>query len=200
MDDLNELARSVVRIPVAGPAPNNTLVYVRAQFPPASDPTTDHVDHKDLFTVTLYRIEGFDQTRADEYLRNTKISVTGFLNFARSVGDQHFVFAIDDVRGTITADGHIAIIASTGSLAEDFEITYDFWLSAYILTQEPQHDFTRPPIHWPPMGDSVQLHSPYSRQAGLTRRPVGKDDIRIAPSPFLETPPKTQTPNKRTIC
>jgi hypothetical protein len=143
-----DFARSVVRIPVAGPAPNNTLVYVRAQFPSNARPVTENFDRYPQFTVTLYQIAGFDQSRYHDYVQNTKISVSGWLNYVNSIGEQKFGFAVDELWGSVTDDGHIAISGNLAQQGNDFATVHDFWLSAYVLTQEPEQDFTRPPIDW----------------------------------------------------
>jgi hypothetical protein len=184
MSDINEFARSVVRIPVAGPAPNNTLVYVRAQFPPSSTPiTTSTFEPLQLFTVTLYQIAGFDQSRAHEYVKNTQISVTGWLNLGRTVGDQEIGFAIDRVWGSLTDDGHVAITADTAAQASDYATVHDFWLSAYILTQEPEQDFSRPPIDWTRLVSKSFTDRSFLHAAGVVRRPLGKDEALVT-SPF----------------
>ena len=188
MPDVTEFARSVIRVPVAGPAPNNTLIYVRAQFPPSSEPSTGRWDPKQLFTVTLYQIAGFDQSRLHEYAANTKISVTGWLNMAKTVGDQEIGFAIDEVWGNVTDDGHIAITANTSSKASDYETVHDFWLSAYILAEEPEHDFSRPPIDWSAIRGRATSNpaQSYSATTGIAHRPLGKDEAKIEPSPFAD--------------
>ena len=182
MSDLNEFARSVVRIPVAGPAPNNTLVYVRAQFPSTTRGITGRIIREQLFTVTLYQIVGFDQSRAHEYMNNTRISVTGWLNLARTVGPQEFLFAIDEIWGGLTPDGHVSITANIASQATDFYTVHDYWLSAYILTQEPEHDFSRPPIDW----SAMKTQSLIDRSVSHKKRVMDKDEAIITDSPFSD--------------
>ncbi|MDT5312397.1 MAG: hypothetical protein QOE74_1417 [Mycobacterium sp.] len=143
-----DFARSVVRIPVAGPAPNNTLVYIRAQFPSNARPITGSIDRYTLFTVTPYQIAGFDQARYHEYVEHTRVSVSGWLNYVNSIGPQKVTFAVDELWGGVTEDGHIAIKGHVAGSADEFKTINDFWLSAYVLTQEPEQDFSRPPVDW----------------------------------------------------
>ena len=183
MSDLLELSRSVVRIPVSGPAPNNTLVYVRAQFPPHSTPADGGFTPYTVTTDTLYQIAGFDQSRAHEYATNTRISVAGWLNLAHSVGDQQVGFALDEVSGFITADGHIAFSAVVALQGDWFEIRCDFWISAYILTQEPQPDFSRPLIDWSTvMAQTIDSHS--RRNLGELLQPLAP----VKPRPIDRLP------------
>lgn len=147
------------------------LVFVRAQFPPRSTPVSGSWSRYTIVTTTLYQIAGFDQSRADEYARNTRISVAGWLNLAHTAGDQQIGFAIDEISGSVTADGHIAVTARLGTLADSFETRCDFWLSAYVLTQEPQIDFSRPPIDWSTV-TAQQIDDHSRRNLGDLLRPL----------------------------
>ena len=186
MSDIDQVGRSVVRIPVAGPAPNNVLVYVRAQFPPGSRPLTGRIVREQLLTVTLYQIAGFDQSLAHEYARTTKISVTGWLNLVRSLGPQEITFAIDEVWGGLTPDGHVEITANIASQATDFQTVHDYGLSAYILTREPEYDYSKPPIEWSSAKVKAASDPSLSYKAGIGVHPPGRDDALVMASPFTD--------------
>lgn len=183
--DLAEVQHSVVRIPVAGPSPNNTLVFVRGRL--TGGPTTSG-DSGDIlrstwFGVTAYRIDGFDQSRAADYLANTRFSVTAFLSFVYSHDDQAFTVAIDEIEGHLDNEGTFYVTGNLASAIDGDELDFNVSYCAYILVQEPQPDFTRPPRKGPRLGDRVKL-SDWVRiqERGLFRMVASEE-------PFLVTSP-----------
>ena len=183
------LSNSVVRIPVAGPAPNNTLVYVRAQFPSHLEVTEGGLARWSIHGLTLYRIDGFSQAHADEYVRDTRISVAAWMNSLKNPTDQPFIIAIDTISASVAADGTIAIDAQIANQGDDFPgLVHDVWVSAYILTKEPQRDFTRPPIRWSrtDMITEGAKRGPNYTEQGLGTRRLTADEARRLPSPFSQ--------------
>jgi hypothetical protein len=137
MDNLSELPRGVIRIPVAGPKPNNTLVFVRG-FIPQPDFTYDtELVRAWLSFDTLFRIDGFLQSKVDEYLANTQISITAYIENLACVNDDTFVCAVDEVEGYITADGALKGRALIAEMDTE-ELTMGFYFSAWVLTYEPR--------------------------------------------------------------
>lgn len=170
--DLLEVTRSVVRIPVAGPSPNNTLVFVRGRL--SGGTTTSgsggSLLHGNGYGLSAYQIDGFEQSRAADYLANTRWSVTGFLDFISSEDDQSFTAAIDSIEGHLGSDGTFYVTFDVASQISGDELDFGFSFCAYLLVEEPQPDFTRPPRRGPRITERVRLESWLSiRDRGLIR-------------------------------
>ena len=149
-DPYVEFARSVIRIPVAGPPPNNMLVFVRAAALPEyakpyplhewfeNEDDESHILRRQFTFSTLYRIDGYAQSKAREYHDNTQVSVTAFLSNLASDNDDSFVSAVDEVEGRIRPeDGALEIRASLAE--QDTEaLTMRFTFSAWVFTYEPR--------------------------------------------------------------
>jgi hypothetical protein len=170
--DLAEVTLSVVRVPVAGPSPNNTLVFVRGRL---SGGTTTSGPGGSLlqsngYGLSAYQIDGFEQARASDYLANTRWSVVGFLDFISSEDDQSFTSAIDSIQGHLSSDGAFYVTFDLASQISGDELDFGFSFCAYILVQEPQPDFTRPPRRGPNISDRVKLEKWSTlRERGLIR-------------------------------
>jgi hypothetical protein len=158
--DIEDLAyqRSIIKIPVAGPGPNNTLVFIRAWLPVTNygivtpggyqtffgeDEDDTIVLRKQVFFPSLYAIDGFLHADLRSYQDNTIISITGFLSTMDIDDEDSFVIALDQVEARIDRDGRVQVSAW---LAEQegshTDLTMAFFFSAYILTYEPQPEFS----------------------------------------------------------
>jgi hypothetical protein len=170
--DLAEVTLSVVRVPVAGPSPNNTLVFVRGRLSggtTASGPGGSLLQSSG-YGLSAYQIDGFEQARAPDYLANTRWSVVGFLDFISSEDDQSFTAAIDSIQGHLSSDGAFYVTFDLASQISGDELDFGFTFCAYILVQEPQPDFTRPPRRGPSISDRVKLEKWSTiRERGLIR-------------------------------
>lgn len=147
---LDDVVRSVVRVPVAGPSPNNTLAFVCGSMEPWFD-NDDQTARHTLTFETPFRIDGFTQARARFYLDTTHISVSGYLRTIASDGVQPFLTALDAIEGFITDDGRLTVsaaLAEQDDVAEKFRVVFVY--SAWILTCEPHPPtFTAPaPKDW----------------------------------------------------
>jgi hypothetical protein len=185
-DPFVEFDRSVIRIPVAGPPPNNVLVFVRASALPENatpyalrewfegiDDETNVVRRRFTFS-TLYKIDGYAQSKAREYRDNTQVSVTAFLSNLACVNDDSFVSAVDEVEGRIKPeDGSLEI---TALLAEQDteELTMRFTFSAWILTYEPRGEFPVPHERNWSLEDAIRVGE---RVTG--HRPSDSDRVKI---------------------
>lgn len=147
--------RSITKIPVDGPAPNNTLVFIRAWLPvvdadgivapggyqtlfDANDDDSDLL-RKRIDFPSLYEIDGFLHAKHDEYVANTKISITAFLSTADIDDEDSFVCAVDQVEAALDRDGKVQVsawVAEQEGSGTDLRTAYFF--CAYILTQEPR--------------------------------------------------------------
>jgi hypothetical protein len=169
--DLAEVTRSVVRIPVAGPAPNNTLVFVRGRLSGGTTTSgSGGLLHGTGYGLSAYQIDGFEQAHAADYLANTRWSVTGFLDFISSEDDQSFTAAIDTIQGHLSNDGAFYVTFDVASQISGPDLYFGFSFCAYLLVQEPQPDFTRPPRRGPSIKDRIKLETWTSiRDRGLIR-------------------------------
>jgi len=157
--------RSIIKIPVDGPAPNNTLVFIRAWLPvkdrdgvvaPGGFGTFSEGESDAGLLRTrvdfpsLYAIDGFLHADYPDYRDNTKISITAFLSTIDLYDDDDsFVGAVDQVEAVIDRDGKVQVSAwvaeQEGSqLVGDVELSLAVFFSAYILTKEPRPDIPTP--------------------------------------------------------
>ena len=84
--------------------------------------------------------------------------------------DQSFTSAIDSIQGHLSSDGAFYVTFDVGSQISGDELDFGFSFCAYILVQEPQPDFTRPPRRVPSITDRVKLEKWSSiRDRGLIR-------------------------------
>ena len=146
--------RSIIKMPVDGPAPNNTLVFIRAWLPMtgsdnviapggigslfAGEDDTD-IARKRLTFPSLYAIDQFAHANYESYKANTQISIAAYLAAVDLDDDDTFTAAVDEVTAEIDRDGKVQI---TVSVAEgeggETELTMAIFFSAYILTFEPR--------------------------------------------------------------
>jgi hypothetical protein len=138
--DLTELAHSVIRIPVAGPKPNNTLAFVRGAFVfPEWHGEDTEIVRRHVNFETPFRIDGFLQSNGDFYKVNTKISIAAYIVNLAATDDGDFVCAVDEIEGSLTDDGRLQVKAWIAESDEvDVELTFQFNYSAWVLTYEPR--------------------------------------------------------------
>jgi hypothetical protein len=146
--------RSIIKMPVDGPAPNNTLVFIRAWLPASGSDgviapggITSFFEGQDdtdtsrgrLTLPSLYAIDQFAHANYDSYKANTQISIAAYLAAVDLTDDDTFTAAVDEVTAEIDRDGRVQI---TATIAEGeggaTELTMAIFFSAYILTYEPR--------------------------------------------------------------
>jgi hypothetical protein len=148
--------RPIVRIPVAGPAPNNTLIFVAGWLPQADDSgriapggstsfasvfaEDTHLLQSAAAPFDLYQIDGFLREKSAEYVAHTKVSATAFLSTIDLTDETGYLCAVDQLdisldpaAGRIQASARVAELDSNGT-----EITFAIFVSAWILTFEPR--------------------------------------------------------------
>ncbi len=146
--------RSIIKMPVDGPAPNNTLVFIRAWLPASgsdgeiapggitsffSGEDDTGISRKRLTFPSLYAIDQFAHANYDSYKANTQISIAAYLAAVDMDDEDTFTAAVDEVTAEIDRDGKVQI---TALVAEgeggSTELTMAIFFSAYILTYEPR--------------------------------------------------------------
>ena len=145
----------VTKIPVAGPAPYNTLVVTETQF---SADLTDHWGETNdyfLYTVTVYTpfsLRGFDPSMpAPSFQQSTSVT---FIDPGAAKND-HFLFAVDEITasGFDPEGGQFYVTFNTAVQLPDnsipqvqefaagpyagFLISAMFALTSYVLVYEP---------------------------------------------------------------
>lgn len=146
--------RSIIKMPVDGPTPNNTLVFIRAWMPASGSDgviapggITSFSEAQDdtdaprgrLTLPSLYAIDQFAHANYDSYKANTQISIAAYLAAVDLTDEDSFTAAVDEVTAEIDRDGRVQI---TATIAEGegggSELTMAIFFSAYILTYEPR--------------------------------------------------------------
>jgi hypothetical protein len=141
----------MIRTPVAGPQPANTLAFIQCRASGADIATSS--DDLTQFTVEFkseFRIDGYLQAKHDWYLANTFISATGMLRVLSTTTDFEFVIALDSVDPFIDQDGVVGFncgfglqLDGLGFFEKSAGIDMTCNVCAYILLYEPVVE--RPP-------------------------------------------------------
>ena len=173
----------VTRIPIAGPAPYNTLVAVSAASFVANGssygPSNEIYYYPNVAVGTPFVLQGFDQRVAPQFEHSTMVSLVA----TGPSEDDHFLFAID---GNIQAgfspyDGSYYVTVDTAIQIPDNMIPqgtvfFDGWLIAayfsitsYVLVYEP-------PIAQPPGQPNPPPPPP-----GLTAHSIAPIRSRVQP-------------------
>ena len=80
--------------------------------------------------------------------------------------DQTFSVSVDNVEGHLSSDGKFYVSADISGHTSGEVLSFNLSMAAYILTQEPQPDFTRPPRRGPTFLDEAKVHSAYLQERG----------------------------------
>jgi hypothetical protein len=140
----------------------------------------------------LFKIDGFQQSRADDYLANTKVSLTAFLRHMESEDDQTFLMAVDAIAPVLHSDGTLAAAVDLAAMLDDM-LLFNVYVTAYVLTEEPRPEpppaphrpvrdrlttFVRAaqvepssPLRWEPRPPRVTPPTPPVRRRGIGSKP-----------------------------
>ena len=142
----------MIRTPVTGPEPCNTLVFLRCLVP-GVDVTTGNSDvvRGTVPLQTTFRLDGYLQSQYRWYRDNTLVSASCSLKLLNTVTDLSFLFAVDRVEPVLSeADGGLGFDVDLASWAEDDalfssgeKLAMTVCLTAYVLCYEPRAE--RPP-------------------------------------------------------
>ncbi|HEX2853748.1 MAG TPA: hypothetical protein VHO24_10960 [Opitutaceae bacterium] len=145
------IATDIIRTPVAGPQPANTLAFIQCRASGADIATSS--DDLTQFTVEFkskFQIDGYLQAKHDWYLANTFISATGMLRVLSTTTDFEFVIALDSVDPFIDLDGMVGFtcgfglqLDGLGFFEKSAALDMTCNVCAYILLYEPVAE--RPP-------------------------------------------------------
>jgi len=154
-DPVDPAVGSVIRIPVAGPKPFNTLVVVRANVShgPGTWASDGNVYRPPVIFDTPFRLIGYDPRVDVPYEHST----TAVIYQIQLTDDTNFLAAFDAVHGSFNDLGQW-IVTINSALASDGEwMVYLAHVSSWILCHEPP----------PPAQDDQRLRK---LSPGLARR------------------------------
>lgn len=147
-----EESHSVIRIPVAGPAPYNTLVVVRG-FAPLGPPWKSPGGSKIVRFHFLVRSNfvlqgGGDQRISPVYMHSTAAALSDIWCST----DSAFTYAVDNVDGKFAEDGRWMIVLDTAAQGSDPSAPWEsapgmagwFHFSSWILCWEEGIDPRNP--------------------------------------------------------
>lgn len=145
----------MIRTPVTGPDPANTLVHLEGKARGFDQMGTfGRMHREDIHFRTEFRIDGYQQARHDWYLDNTLVSATAMLRMLNTETDHIFTFAVDAIAPVLEPDGTLAFVVSLAQLIDDEAIfpstnvmaQMGVTVSAYVLCYEPRAE--RPKSGW----------------------------------------------------
>lgn len=125
--------QGVVRIPVAGPAPFNTLVVVRGWVAGAGGPADDVLRGVRFKIETDFVLARFDQRKPHRYQHST----TAVLQLIQADGDTSFVAAINKVGGCFDKRGTWVIMVDVAGQFDGVNASTGGYYSSWVLCHEP---------------------------------------------------------------
>lgn len=131
----------VVRIPVAGPEPFNTLVVVRCQVfvVPEMRISDGRIDRSTFTVATPFKLIGHDPRITPAVQHSTTVS----LQMIQASDDSTFVIAVDTVSGEFDGDGTWTVTVDVASEWDQVLATAAAYSSSWILCHEPPIDHAR---------------------------------------------------------
>lgn len=137
----------MIRTPVTGPEPCNTLVFLRCLVP-GVDVTQNNGDlvRGTVPLQTTFRLDGYLQSQYRWHRDNTLVSASCSLKLLNTITDLSFLFAVDRVAPVLSeADGGLGFDVDLASWAEDDalfasgeKMAMTVSLTAYVLCWEPR--------------------------------------------------------------
>jgi hypothetical protein len=133
----------VVRIPVAGPEPFNTLVVVRAQVGVIDQtrPSDGQTHHARLALGTAFSLVGFDPRIQPAFDYSAAVS----LQMLQSSGRTTFICAVDTVSGAFDENGRWTVTVDVASEFDGVLAAASAYVSSWVLCYEPPVDLPRTP-------------------------------------------------------
>jgi hypothetical protein len=144
IDVLKPMKVAMIRTPVVGPAPANTLAYISGLARGDNVPgVSGRWDRVALRIRTSFRIDGYTQANHAWHEANTLVSATAMLRWLETSVDMTFGFGIDRVSHFIDDDGTLgfmfeqSLLGAPDTLFSRESIALNYALSAWILLFEP---------------------------------------------------------------
>lgn len=133
----------VVRVPVAGPEPYNTLAIVRGAFPvvPGVKIADGHIHRTQMSGATTFELVGHDPRVEPVFDHSTTIS----LQMIQQDDDAAFTWAVDTVDASFDDRGRWTITVDTAWSLDNELGTARAYFSSWILCHEPPVDFRKTP-------------------------------------------------------
>ena len=132
----------IVRIPVAGPDPFNTLAVVRGVFAMSEYTVSDgHVGRPTYIYPTPFQLVGHDPRVMPAFQHST----TGSLQMIQTTNDSSFVEAVDGITGTFDKAGTWTIKVTIADAWNDVFAGAQGYYSSWVLCYEPPLDHGRNP-------------------------------------------------------
>ena len=150
----NVMQTSMIRTPVAGPAPANTLVYLSgiADGLRGSAPLGTWT-RMDVKFRTQFRLDGYQQKHHERHEQNTIVSATAMLRLLNTTTDLSFTFAADAIEPFLDPDGTLGFTIAYAHYVDDEAVfgpsvssVFSAAVSAYVLCYEPETE--PPPAGW----------------------------------------------------
>lgn len=139
---LIENFQPLVKIPVVGPEPFNTLVVVRGRVFTVEYGWADDVLHGHQFAVgTNFKLETFDRNVPPPFRHST----TAVLNMIQQNEDETFVTAVNEVDGFFNDAGYWIIVARVASQWDQVFASSTAYLSSWVLCYEKRPEQPEPP-------------------------------------------------------
>jgi hypothetical protein len=137
-------SNQIVRIPISGPAPFNTLVVVRGFFPDQGlywrNDWSDGRFHRQSFSVrTPFVLTGFVPGQLFKH------STAAALRYLYLQPDTAFTWAVDTIDGHFSDDGEWRLDVGTASLVDNAWSAAQCHFSSFVLCYEPPIDFEKNP-------------------------------------------------------
>ena len=141
-----------IRIPVSGPKPLDTLVYLRCQGSGVLGGPFDR--HYRSSLVSSFQIAKFDQGDLNWHRSNSRISAAPFFFQFDTSSDFSFVMALEDIRPFIDDFGRIGFEVQIGHHADlggglfsgTNWLLWSYTISAYALVYEQRSEPSLPPV------------------------------------------------------
>lgn len=133
----------VVRIPIAGPEPYNTLVVVRTQVSVIDQlrPSDGQTHRARLAYGTAFSLVGFDPRIRPAFDYSAAVSLQMF----QSSGDTTFICAVDTVSGAFDGNGRWTVTVDVACEFDGVLAAATAYVSSWVLCYEPPIDLSRTP-------------------------------------------------------
>ena len=133
----------VVRIPIAGPEPFNTLVVVRTQVSIIDQlrPADGRTHGARLPYGTAFSLVGFDPRIQPAFDYSTAVSIQMF----QASDDTTFICAVDTVSGAFDENGRWTVTVDVVSEFDGVIAAANAYVSSWVLCYEPPIDLPRTP-------------------------------------------------------
>ncbi len=130
----------VVRIPIAGPPPFNTLAVVRGRVYTTSYGVADgKLRRKRAAVETNFSLAGYDSRVSPPFKHSTSVA----LNMIQTTDDSAFLTALDEIDGGFNDRGIWTVVVKFADMWDTVIATSTAYISSWVMCYEP------PPLNLP---------------------------------------------------